>query len=294
MKISKTEKIFNVVLTVFMIFVALVCLYPLIYVFSASISSVEDVLMGNVVLLPKNVTLSAYKRVFQTPSIGTGYLNSIFYTVFGTFIQLVFTTLGAYPLSKKRLKGRKLVNLMVVLTMWFNGGLVPTYLTLVGYGLANNIWGLLIGFACSAVHTIILRTFFESVPSELEEAAKIDGAGQWRTLWQIYIPTSMAAYATIGLMFAIGRWNGYVWPMILLDREELMPLQVVLKKLIVDTTFSGDVGGGAASAGDSSTNYSAQMIVYAVIVVSTLPMILIYPFIQKYFKKGMMIGAVKG
>ena len=290
MKISKTEKVFNIIVTVFMIIMGFVCLYPLIYVFSASISSVDDVLAGNVVLLPKNITLAAYKKVFEEGSIGLGFRNAIFYTVVGTIIQLVITTLGAYPLSKRRLKGRKFFNLMVVITMWFNGGLIATYLTFVEYGLINNIWGLLIGFACAATQVIILRTFFESVPAELEEAAKIDGAGQWCTLFKIYLPTSKAVYATIGLMYAIGRWNGYVWPMILLDREELMPLQVILKKIIVDTTFSGSVGADA----DATANYSSQMIVYAVIVVSALPLILLYPFIQKYFKKGMMLGAVKG
>ncbi|MBQ4110183.1 MAG: carbohydrate ABC transporter permease [Clostridia bacterium] len=291
MKISKAEKIGNVILTVFMLVIAFVCLYPLIYVFSASISSVEDVLKGTVVLLPKNVTFAAYKKVFENPMIGTGYLNAIYYTVVGTLIQLFVTTLGAYPLSKPRLKGRRIINFMVVFSMWFSGGMIPTYLTLVDYGMVNNRWGILLGFACTAYNVIILRTFFTSVPMELEEAARIDGAGHWRTLWQIYLPLSKAAYATLALMYGIGRWNGYVWAMILLNKEELQPLQVILKKIIVDTTFGGATGGSGA---DSVVNYSEQMIVYAVIVVSTLPMLVAYPFVQKYFKKGMMLGSVKG
>lgn len=285
MKKTKSEKTADFIITVFMILVAFICLYPLIYVFSASVSNVDDVLSGNVTLLPKHPTLLAYKKVLENPYIGRGYINAMYITVFGTVVQLLFTTLGAYPLSKKRLMGRSQISMFVAITMWFNGGLVPMYLTFVDYNLVNSLFGIIIGFACTASNVIILRTFFQSIPKELEEAAKVDGAGQWRILFQIYMPISKAAYATLGLLYAIGRWNGYVWALILLKDENLHPLQVILKKLIVDTTFS---------AGDGSGNYNAQMVVYAVIVVSVVPVLIIYPFVQKYFKKGMMLGSVKG
>lgn len=293
MKISKGERIFYAINGSLLICFAIICLYPIIYVASASVSSVEALMKGQVVLFPKGFTLAAYAKVFEDSSIWIGYANTIYYTVLGTAAQLLVTMLGAYPLSKPYFRGRKFLSIFVGITIWLGGGLIPTYLNFLELGLLNTRAALIWGFTCQGMQVIIMRTFFEGIPKELEESAKIDGAGHFTILRKIYLPLSVASFATLGLMFAIGRWNGYVWPQILFKDDDMMPLQVILKRIIVDTSF----GAGDASAdtvGDVVTDYSADMIVYAVMMVSMIPMFCLYPFVQKYFKKGMTLGAVKG
>lgn len=293
MKPTKGERVFYFINALLLIIFALICLYPIVYVASASVSSVESLMKGQVVLFPKGFNLGAYKKVFENSGIWRAYANTVYYTVFGTLAQLFITMCGAYPLSKPYLKGRRIISMMVIITIWFSGGMIPTYLNFVELGLINTRAALIWGFTCAGTQVIIMRTFFMGIPKELEEAAKIDGAGHFRILLKIYMPLSVASFATLGLMFAVGRWNGYVWSMILFKEDSKMPLQVILKKIVVDTSF----GGGNASAdniSDTITDYSSDMIVYAVMMVSMIPMLCVYPFIQKYFKKGMTLGSVKG
>lgn len=291
MRITRGEKIFYIVNNVVLLILGLVCLYPLIFVASSSLSSVHAISAGKVVLWPVEPTLAAYKAVLAESDIWLGYLNAIYYTVFGTLLSLVITILGAYPLSKKGLKGGGIVMALIVFTMWFDPGTVPKYLNFVELGLLNTRWGVLLSGAYAGTYIIIMRSFFQSIPSSLEEAALIDGAGHTRILFQIYLPLSKAAIATVGLMYAISRWNVYFWPMLLLSQAtELQPLQVVLKRILLEITISLTAGEG----GETITNYSAKMMTYAIIMVSVIPMLIAYPFIQKYFAKGIMIGSIKG
>jgi len=289
MRTSLGEKIFYVINGIFLLLLGLVCLYPLIYVASSSISSVQAISAGKVFLFPVEPTLAAYKAVLGESDIWWGYANAIYYTILGTVLSMALTILGAYPLSKKDLKGKGIVTFMVVLTMWFDAGTVPKYLNYVDLGLLNTRIGVLLSAGCAGSYVIIMRSFFLSIPDSLEEAARIDGAGHFRILWQIYLPLSKAAIATVALMYGIARWNAYFWPMLLLSQStDLQPLQVVLKRILLEVTTSLSVGG------EQITNYSTKMMTYAIIMVSIIPMLLVYPFIQKYFAKGIMIGSVKG
>ena len=290
MRETTGERIFSFVNTALLTLIALITLYPFIYVISASISNPDLVITGKVFLLPKEITFESYKNVLQTPTIWLSYFNTIFYTVAGTFANMVFTILGAYALSKKRLLGRKYFNLFVMLTMWFQPGIIPFYLNLVSLHLIDTRFAIVIAFAVNVFYFVLMRTFFENVPSSLEEAAMIDGANDWWILINVYIPISMSAIATIILFYAVGRWNGYFWAMIIFRSDAKVPLQVLLKKLVVDITNSA----GAEAGVDTSRSVVKETIVYATMVVSMLPMMMIYPFIQKYFVKGVMVGAIKG
>lgn len=293
MKTTNGEKIFYFINGSVLLLFALACLYPLIYVLSASLSNVDAVMRGEVVLLPKGFNLGAYKEVLHEEMIWRGYANSLYITFFGTLFSVCFVILGAYPLSKPRFKGRKLFNLMVAITLWFGGGMIPTYLNFVSLGLLNTRLALIIA-SVSTYHVILMRTFFQSIPDSLEESAFLDGANSWKILTRIYLPLSKPCIATIALMAMIGHWNSYLWPMILIRQDNLQPLQVVLKKIIIDTTFGANTVSGPAGQTDTIVEYSADMMVYATIAVSVVPMLLIYPFVQKYFKDGIMLGAVKG
>lgn len=289
MRITKGERIFYIINSAVLLVLGLICIYPLVYVASSSVSSVQAIAGGKVTLLPIEPTLSAYKAVLKESDIWLGYANAIYYTIVGTIFSLALTILGAYPLSKKGLKGKGIVMFLVVFSMWFDAGTVPRYLNFVDLGLLNNRLGVILSGAYAGTYIVIMRSFFQSIPDSLEEAALIDGAGHFRIMFQIYLPLSKAAIATVGLMFAIARWNSYFWPMLLLSRAtKLQPLQVVLKRVLLEVTTSLSAGG------ETVTNYSTKSMTYAIIMVSVIPMIMVYPFIQKYFAKGVMIGSVKG
>lgn len=287
---SKGEKIFKVVNYVLLALMAMLCLYPFIYVLSASISAPYNVTTGKVLLFPKGITFDSYKEVLGNPDIWIAYGNTIFYTVVGTVVGMFFTICGGYALSKKRLRGRKFFTIFVTLTLWFDAGMIPFYLTLRGLNLLNTRTAIIIAFACNAFKVILLRTNFEALPEELEESAKVDGGTDLQILTRIYLPLSKPALATVGLFYAIEKWNGYFWSMIILTDEKKIPLQVLLKKMIVEN----DVQSEYAAALDFASTMSAETITYATIIVSILPIVLVYPYIQKYFVKGMLVGAVKG
>jgi putative aldouronate transport system permease protein len=288
MQESRGEKLFYVFNYGLLSLITLIILYPLIYVVSASFSSPEEVISGKVLLFPRHLSLGAYEAVFREKSIWTGYANTLFYTIVGTAVSMVLTICGAYSLSKKRLRGRALINLMVTFTLVFNAGIIPMYLNLKSLHLLDTRLGIIIGFAVAAFNVIILRTFFQSLPEELEEAARIDGASEAAILLRIAIPLSKAAMATVTLFYAVSRWNGYFWAMVLLRTESKIPLQVLLNRLVVQMKPSDSM-----MATDSSY-LVAETVIYATIVVAVLPMVIFYPFIQKYFVKGAMIGSIKG
>ena len=254
---------------------------------SASFSSGQAVTQGEVLFFPKELNLESYIQVVTEPGIWIAYANTIFYTVVGVGVNLLFTICGAYPLSKKRLKGRSFIAFLIALTMWFNAGLVPLYLNFRDLDLLDTRTAIIIGFAISTFLVFILRTFFQSLPDSLEESAKVDGANDLHILWKIYLPLSKAALVTVGLFYAVGRWNGYFWAMVILNDENKIPLQVLLKKLIVEMNIEQEF------ALVNNAIYSQETIIYATIIISILPIVIAYPFLQKYFSKGAIIGSIK-
>lgn len=286
---SKSEKIYLLIIYILLGIIAFVTVYPFIYVLSASLSSGDAVATGKVLLLPTEVTFEAYRRVLFEPGLWSGYANTIYYTIVGTIVNLALTTCGAYALSKKRLMGGKFISFMVALTLWFKPGMIPMYLNFRSLHLLDTRTAIIWGFGITAFNVILLRTFFQSVPSSLEEAAKIDGATEWHILKNVYLPLSKPALATIGLFYGVNRWNGYFWSMILLRDKSKLPLQVLLKSWIVEMNIAEDLAGT-----DVAVSFSQQTFIYATIIVSIIPIIIVYPYIQKFFVKGVMIGSVKG
>ena len=287
------DNLFDVISTLFLALSVLVVAYPLLYVVSASFSSTNAVMSGKVWLLPVEPTLVAYQAVFTYHSIMTGYLNSAIYTVCGTAINLLLTILCAFCLSSKDFYGRKIVSVMVIFTMLFNAGLIPNYLLIKNLGWLNTIWSLIIPNAMSAWYVILMRSYFSSsISRELFEASSLDGCSVYRQLWSIVLPLSGPIIAVISLYCAVGIWNSYFDAFIYISKKELFPLQVVLRNILilnqVDMTTVADLRDMASRQGMSN------LLKYAVIVVSSVPLLLLYPFVQKYFVKGIMIGAVKG
>ena len=288
MKQSKGEKIFSGVNACLLAVIALLTIYPLLYVLSASLSSSDAFLQGRVILWPADFTWAAYAKVLSQQNIWIAYANTIYYTVLGTVVNMAFTIAGAYPLSKKYLPGGRAISKLVVFTMWFNPGIIPFYMTLKGYGLLDTRTAIIVAFAINTFNVILMRNFFQSVPDALEEAARIDGANDLTILWRIFLPLSLPAIATVALFYAVSRWNGYFWAMVIFQSDSKIPLQVLLKKLIVEATNRAQY-----ATVDMSVQYSSETIIYATIIISILPMLVVYPYIQKYFVKGVMVGAVK-
>lgn len=291
---SKSDRVFDFFANFLLVLAVVIVAYPLIYVVSASLSSTDAVMAGRVWLLPVEFSLKAYETTFKYDSILTGYLNSIIYTISGTVVSLILTTLCAYCLSKKDFYGRKLMSFLVLFTMLFNAGLVPNYL-LINNTLkwSNTIWSLIIPNAMSAWHVILMRSYFEnSIPNELFEAGDIDGCSVIRQLVSIALPLSGPILAVIALYTAVGIWNGYFDALIYINDKDMFPLQLVLRNILIlnsmDMTTSVDLREMASRQG------MYNLLKYAVIVVSSLPLLLFYPFVQKYFVKGIMVGSVKG
>ncbi len=277
----------------FLFLISALALYPFIYVLSASLSNSNAVAAGNVLLYPiGGVHFNSYKKVAEIPNLWVAYGNTFYYTFVGTATCMLFSITGAYALSKQRLMGRKFLTIFVTATMWFKaGGIVPEFLNFRDLGLYNTRAVPIIGFAVVAFNIILLKTYFESVPASLEESAQLDGASDLKILWSIYMPLSKPGIATVSLFYAVSKWNGYFWSMILLRDESKIPLQVLLRKLIVEMNATSEFSDALQMA---QQGYSVETVVYATIIISIIPIVIMYPFIQKYFAKGAMIGAVKG
>lgn len=271
--------------------IMLIVLYPLLFVVSASFSDPAKVLGGEVWLLPKGATLDAYANILQNDKIWMGYGNSILYTVVGTTINIVMTLLAAYPLSRPDLPLRKGLMLIVTLTMFFGGGLIPTYLLVKDFGMVDTMWALIIPGAISTYNLIVMRTYFQSsIPWELQEAAHIDGCSNWRLLISIILPLSKPILAVMVLFYAVGHWNSFFNALIYIRSEDLYPLQLVLREILLISQT--DAVDGLVGLEDKVL--LAESIKYAVIIVSSLPVLVMYPFVQRHFVKGVMIGSIKG
>lgn len=312
-KMEKSELIFKIVAYVLLIIFAALCVYPFLYALGASVSSRAAVDAGDVVLWPVGFQGEAYRYVFSQNIFWVSYANTLFLAFIGTIWCLVYSLLGAYALSKKRLMGRHGFNFFLVFTMWFAAGVVPTFLnyqatgnimaSLVGSTWAeiDQKWMIILAMGMNATNIILLRNAFEGVPSEIEEAARIDGATEMQILFKVYVPMSKATIATVSLFFGISRWNGYFWAMRMMpDQRYSWPVQVFIRTFIDETSglIQSPPDGSdwdtvlAGSKFDSST-FSAMSYVYAMVICAVIPILIIYPFIQKYFAKGVNMGGVK-
>lgn len=296
MRMTKGDVVFTICNYIFITLAVVITLYPLVYVLSASISEPTKVNSGEMWLWPVDITFAGYRRVFNNPDIWSGYANTIFYTVFGTFINLVLTIPCAYALAKKHLPFKKGISFIVLFTMFFSGGLIPLYMLVDTLHLLDTVWAVVLPTAASAYNIIISRTFMETtIPEGLEEAAEIDGCDPFRTFFKIILPLSAPIIAVMALFYGVGHWNSYFNEMIFLTDRSKLPLQVILREIIVVTQIntSGQTTNMEAQTA-AEMQQLAGIIKYAVMIVSSLPIIIVYPFLQRFFVKGVMIGSIKG
>lgn len=285
---SASSKALNVIIYAVMVFSLLICIIPFIYMASLSLSSPKAIINNQVRLIPKGINFEAYKQIFTYPNFFRAYGNTIFYTIAGTFIALCMTILFAYPLSKTYLKGQKILMKMVIFSMYFAGGLIPNYLLISSLHLTGTRFAMLIPFAINQFNLIIMVNFFKALPQEIEEAALIDGIGYFSILPRIILPLSTAAIATVGLYYAVFFWNDWFNGLIYLNTKQY-PVMLFLRNIVNGTMVLGD-----SSSASTDTATLSISIKSAVIITSTLPIIVLYPFLQKYFVKGLTVGSVKG
>ncbi len=293
-KLETSELIFKILSYTFLTIFALCCLYPFIYTISASISGKFYVEANKIILLPKGVQFDAFEAIFKENSFWTSYANTLFLTFYGTIFSLVIAILGGYALSKKRLLFRRGFNFFLVFTMWFSAGVIPQFLNyrqtqkiFDSIGIFDDKWMIVIAMGMAAMNIILLRNAFEGVPSEIEEAALVDGATEFQVLTKVYVPMSKSTIATVGLFFGISRWNGYYWAKTMTRNHNEWPLQVYIRDFLETRIWNTD--------DDTITNlaYSDKSLVYVMVICAIIPILIIYPYLQKYFAKGVNMGGVK-
>ena len=292
-KLEISELIFKIISYTLLTVFALCCLYPFVYAVSASVSGRSAVEYGSIVLFPKDVQFEAFARMFKNNMFWNAYSNTLFLTLYGTLWSMFTAILGAYALSKRRLLFRKFFNFFLVFTMWFSAGIVPQYLNYLAtrdvftaVGIQDDKWLVVIAMGMAAMNIILLRNAFEGVPSEIEEAAIVDGATELQVLSTVYIPMSKSTIATVALFFAISRWNGYFWARQMISNQNEQPLQVFIRLQLEQYTDPETIAGW-------NEVFASDSMIYALIVCSIVPILVIYPFIQKYFAKGTNVGGVK-
>ncbi len=279
------DKLFDVIITVIMALVAVLFLLPLLNVLACSFSSADKVVAGEVGLVPVDFSLEGYKKVFANDSLVTGFLNSLLYTFLGTVIQVTLQMLCAYPLSRRDFKGRKFLNIFLTLTMFISGGMIPTYLLISELQMFDTIWAIIIPGCVSVFNIIVIRTYMSnSIPNEVQEAARIDGCGDFQIFLRVVLPLCRPILFVMVLYAIVGYWNNYFNSLLYIQSSDLYPLQRVLQDMLVSN--SGSLGGGDPNA--------QEQLKYVTIVISSLPLLIIYPFFQKYFEKGVVMGGVKG
>lgn len=283
MRKSKGYRVFQIFNGLIMALIVMLCFFPFLHILAISLSNSKDVVAGNVFLLPKGFVLDAYKMVINYPNFFKAYGNTIFYTVAGGGIALCLTIMLAYPLSKPELKGGCLLKKMVVLTLFFTGGLIPNFLVVNSLGLTDTIWAMLLPFAIGPFNVLLLINFFHNLPKEIEEAAVIDGMGYARILTQIVVPLSKPALATVALYIAVFFWNDWFYGMIYMNSQARFPVMLILRNIVMGSTIAGD--GGDIVYGTLKSAAS---------ILTMLPIVLLYPFLQRYFITGITVGSVKG
>ncbi len=290
---KREDMAFSFMVYVLLTFVLIIIAFPLIYLVSASFSSPQAVISGRVWLLPVDFTIKGYEAIFKDSSIIRGFLNSLYITVVGTGINIMMTVMMAYPISRKKFYGRKAFTMFMMITMFFGGGLVPTFLLINHLHMYNTFWAVMVPGCVGITNVIICRTYFESsIPEELYESASLDGCDDFGFLIRIVLPLSKPVLAVLVLYYAVGHWNSYFNEMIYLEDKVKYPLQVVLRQILIMSQVADEMMLDFSAA--EQAQGMADLLKYSTIVVSSLPMLILYPFIQKYFVKGVMIGSVKG
>jgi putative aldouronate transport system permease protein len=286
-KMTVPQLLFEIFKVAFLLFICFITLYPFLKMVAVSLSEDIYVLKNQIGIIPKGLNFETYKKVLGDSKILVAYKNTIIYVVLHTVIALAITCGGAYALSKKHMLFNRTFTLMIVFTMFFNGGMIPTYLVVQSLGLLNTIWAVVLPGAVSVWYLILMRTFFSAIPKELEESGTIDGLNDIGILWYIILPLSKASIATIGLFYAVAMWNAFFSPFLYLTTPTKFPLQVILRQIVIANEMkAGEVAG--------DTMILPEALKFATIMVSSLPIIMVYPFIQKYFVQGVMVGSVKG
>ncbi|MGH4037219.1 MAG: carbohydrate ABC transporter permease [Sphaerochaeta sp.] len=282
------------IMTFFIILIVISVLYPLYYVLIASVSNPYDVYAGKTFFAPSGFTLEGYQKIFKQDSIVQGYLNSIIYTSIGTLVSTFLVITSGYSLSKKDLPGRKAIMLFYVITMYFTGGLIPTYLVVAKTGLLNSMWALILPGGVSVFNLIVTRTYFEtSIPKEMYEAATIDGCGHMKTFYKVVVPLSKPIIAVMTIFAMVAYWNDWFTALIYMNDKSKYPLQLVLREILIQSQASAQTMSGM-DGGYAEANRITELVKYASMVVGAVPMLVAYPFVQKYFKTGLMVGSVKG
>jgi putative aldouronate transport system permease protein len=289
MILSRGERLFNAINILIMAVIMMVTLFPLLYIVSVSLTPLTVLYKyGGFRIIPPEITFDAYRYIFSTPMIPQAFMNSVAITALGTTVNMVLTVLMAYPLSRKRMPGRNAILLLVLFTMLFGGGTIPTYILVKSLGLLNSYWAVILPGAISSFNLLVMKGFFESLPDELFEAARMDGASEWRVLGSIALPLSMPVLATLGLFYAVAHWNAFFEPMMYLTDQRLQPLQVILRNILSDTVKAAEF------APDAGYILPGETMKMATVVVSIVPLLLVYPWLQKYFTKGVLVGSIKG
>ncbi|MDF2648273.1 MAG: carbohydrate transporter permease [Paenibacillus sp.] len=290
---QKDGRLFDMINYFLLFLILIVILYPLLYIISASISNPGKVISGEMWLFPKDMTLNSYYKIFQNQDIMRGYWNTILYTAVGTSINIAMTVCAAYPLSQRDFLGRNAITFYIMLTMFFSGGLIPTYLLIKQLGMLNSFWVMVIPNAVAVWHIIIMRTFFQqSIPNELHEASSMDGCSHFQMLFRIILPLSLPVLAVMVLFYSVSHWNAYFNALLYLSDRSRYPLQLFLREILIQSEVQDMVQSDASSLHEQMLQ--KEGIKYAIIMVANLPMLLLYPFLQKYFVKGMLVGAIKG
>lgn len=286
--LTRGQRVFSVVNTVILLGVVAVTLYPFLNIVAQSFSSESAIRAGQVNLIPRGFNTTTYELVMRDRIFWVNYKNTVVYTVVATAIAIVLTTCYAYVLSKRHLRGRTLLIGIAVFTMFFNGGLIPNYVLITSLGLKNSLWAIVLPNAISVFNLLVMKSFFENLPAELEEAAEIDGLNTYQKLWYVVLPLSKAVLATMILFYAVSFWNSWFQAFLYLDRAELFPVTIYLRNLIAGASTATSTGAGADVAQVAANIQSVTM------VLTVLPILCVYPFIQRYFVSGVMLGSVKG
>ena len=290
-KKSISEKTFDAINAITMITLSLITLYPFVYVLFGSFSNPSELVSHRGLLLyPLDFNLVSYKLVFKNPMILLGYRNTLIYLLSGTFVSIILTSLGAYALSRKNLLWKNAIMFMLVFTMFFSGGLIPSYLLVLKLGMFDSLWAIIIPGSVSTMNIIIMRTYFQTIPASMEESAKIDGANEIKILFRIILPLSIPVLAVMILFYGVGHWNSWFSASLYLRERKLLPLQLILREILITNELTGN---SAVSSADDENFIYAETIKFATIIVATVPILFSYPFLQRYFIKGIMIGAIK-
>ncbi|MEK4654245.1 MULTISPECIES: carbohydrate ABC transporter permease [Niallia] len=287
-KITKGGKVFSIINGTILIIIALICFLPFVNVLASSFASTQEVVAKRFILIPETFSLDAYRYILSTPTLFKSLAVSVGVTGVGTLVSMVLTSLMAYGLSRKYLHGRGFLNFLVVFSMLFSGGMIPTFLVVKAFGLIDSYWSLILPVAINAFNLIIMRNFFQALPDSLEESAKMDGCTDLGVFWKIMLPLALPSIATISLFYAVTYWNTYMTAILYINDSTKWPIQVLLRQIVI-------VSSGMQAEGSSvDVIPPAQTIKMAVIVIATVPMLIAYPFVQKYFVKGALVGSVKG